>query len=251
MQKPRFARIISWLSQHDYQEAFKSLLWALVIAIMVRTLIFEPFTIPSSSMYPGLKIGDYLITTKYTYGYSKHSLPFSPPIFSGRLLEAAPQRGDIVIFKGYFDPQEFYVKRVIGLPGDTVKLVGGVVYINNQAIERELVQRIETELDGKLRTFDVYVEKITDTIQYSIYQEAGTDYSSFPNTTEEYIVPENQIFLLGDNRNNSADSRFTQRMGMIPLENLVSKVCFVAWAGDIESSNLLKGNRGRMFSVVK
>lgn len=239
------------LLQHDYQETFRSLLWAIIVALIVRTLVFEPFSIPSSSMYPGLKVGDYLITTKYTYGYSRHSLPFSPPVFSGRVWGSTPNRGDVVIFKGARDPQQFYIKRVIGLPGDIVQLKQGVVHVNHKALKRNQAEHIEMHIDGGYRAFDLYLEEAQNNKQYQVIQEMNTDVTVFPNSTYEYLVPPGYLFLLGDNRNNSADSRFEQHMGMIPLENVVSKVRFIAWPGDFSLAALMHGDRGRIFRTVE
>ncbi len=242
--------ITSKILKHNFNESLKSLLVAIIIALILRTLLFEPFSIPSSSMYPGLKIGDYLITTKYTYGYSKHSLPFSPPLFEGRIFSSTPKRGDVVIFKGANDPHQFYVKRVIGLPNDKIKLTKGVIFINGNPLTRDHIETVEFNLDGRMRKFDVFLEKISDEKEYRIYQDYYTNYYEFPNTTEEFIVKDGHLFMMGDNRNNSGDSRFNY-MGTIPIENIVSKVRIVAFAGDYSLEDALKFEFGRMFSLAK
>ena len=182
--------------------------YAIIIALLIRTFLFQPFFIPSSSMEPGLLVGDRIFASKYDYGYSRHSFPFSLPLINGRIFEHSPKRGDVVIFKPPHTRND-YIKRLIGLPGDRVKLVDGIVYINSNPIEREFVR---TDDKGVA----IYRETMVNGVNYEI-----RDLGDKPqDNIEEFIVPENHYFFMGDNRDNSNDSRF---WGPVSTERIIAK----------------------------
>ena len=200
-------------------ETVSVIVQALLLALVIRTLFFQPFSIPSGSMRPTLLEGDYLFVTKWAYGYSRHSLPFSPDIFSGRIWGSEPERGDVVVFKFPPNPSLDYIKRVIGLPGDRIQMRGGVLFINGQAVPREKVGEIDnpdiTEVD---RPVDVYRETLPNGVSYDTLDLTP---SSIGDETREFVVPEGHYFMMGDNRDNSTDSRFS--VGFVPYENLVGR----------------------------
>lgn len=210
-------------------ETISVILQALVLALVIRTLLFQPFSIPSGSMRPTLLEGDYLFVTKWAYGYSKHSLPFSPPLFSGRIWGAEPQRGDVVVFKFPPNPSIDYIKRVIGLPGDKVQVRGGQVFINGQPVPREQVGEIENpDITEVNRPVPVYRETLPNGVSYDTLDLTP---NSLGDETREFDVPAGHYFMMGDNRDNSSDSRF--QVGMVPFENLVGRanIIFFSIAG--------------------
>jgi signal peptidase I len=200
-------------------ETVSVIVQALILALIIRTFLFQPFSIPSGSMRPTLLEGDYLFVTKWSYGYSRHSLPFSPNIFSGRIFGSAPERGDVAVFKLPPNPSLDYIKRVIGLPGDRIQVRDGQLFINDQAVPREKVGRIDnpdiTEVSGPV---DVYRESLPNGVSYDTLDLTP---NSIGDDTREFIVPEGHYFMMGDNRDNSTDSRFS--VGFVPEENLVGR----------------------------
>ncbi|AZO31346.1 MULTISPECIES: signal peptidase I [Mesorhizobium] len=200
-------------------ETFSVIIQALLLALVIRTLLFQPFSIPSGSMRPTLLEGDYLFVTKWAYGYSRYSLPFGPNIFSGRIWGSEPKRGDVVVFKFPPDPSVDYIKRVVGLPGDKIQVKDGQLIINGTAVPREKVGEINnpdiTEVD---RPVDVYRETLPNGITYDTLDLTP---SSIGDNTREFDVPPGHYFMMGDNRDNSSDSRFT--VGFVPAENLVGR----------------------------
>ena len=190
-------------SKKFYIDNIKTLIYALLIAIFIRSIFVQPFYIPSSSMEPNLLIGDRLFVTKYTYGYSKHSFPFSPPIFNGRLLFSAPKRGEVIVFKTPVDNRTDYIKRLIGLPGDEIQFIDGNLYLNNNQILKTFISSEDKIYCGnntiKVNTFE---EKLPNGKTYmASYRQ---DYS-FQNS-DKFVIPENHYFFLGDNRDCSKDS---------------------------------------------
>jgi signal peptidase I len=213
-------------------DTLKTVFWAIVIALMVRTFAFEPFNIPSGSMIPTLLVGDYLFVSKFSYGYSKHSMPFSLPIIPGRVFESEPERGDVVVFKLPSDTSQDYIKRVIGLPGDTVQVKEGRLYINNKMIERERIEDyILTDGGGRSAAVPQYIETLPNGRVHRILEMFGDQGPS--DNTEAFNVPEGHFFMMGDNRDNSADSRaFPSRFRFVPIENLVGRAEFLFYSKD-------------------
>ncbi len=244
--------VIKKVVDFDYQEFFRSLLWAIIIALIFRTMLFEPFKIPSGSMMPNLLVGDYLFASKYSYGYSKHSLPFSIPLFKGRVLFDQPERGDIIVFKGVKDPQTHYIKRLIGLPGDTVQVRRGVLYVNEQEVERwQSGDYKRTGHFGETINYSEYIEMLPNGVLYKVLDANIDNHREFPDETIKYEVPKGYYFFMGDNRNHSVDSRFLNQMGFIPEENLVGKAVFMFWTEDFSIVDFLTQLKtGRAFTVI-
>lgn len=197
-------------------ETVSVIIQALLLALVLRTFLFQPFNIPSGSMKPTLLVGDYIFVSKWSYGYSHHSFPFSPPLFSGRIWGSDPARGDVVVFKYPNDTSKDYIKRLIGLPGDKVQLKDSVVYVNDKPVPR--TQQGEFTDDGATASVPVFVESMDDG---KSYQTIDIDKGNPADNTPVFEVPAGHYFFMGDNRDNSADSRFD--VGMVPAENLVGK----------------------------
>ena len=248
-----FTKFKTVLSDFDYQDFFKSLLWAIIIAIIFRTFLFEPFRIPSSSMVPTLQVGDYLFTSKYSYGFSRYSFPFGLGPFSGRIFEKMPKRGDVIVFKGMSDPETFYIKRLIGLPGDEIQLIGGQVHINNVAVKQIEKGRMKRpSLFSQMITFTQMEEILDSKVEFTTLLTDTQDLNSFPNQTNTYKVPQGHFFFLGDNRNNSIDSRYLDNMGYISFDRLVGKAEFILFTSDFSIIELLKnGNANRALTFIK
>jgi signal peptidase I len=212
-------------------ETIKVVFHALLIAIVVRTVLFQPFNIPTGSLVPTLLTGDYLFVSKYSYGYSRHSIPFSPPVFSGRIWGAEPKRGDIAVFKLPKDPSKDYIKRVIGLPGDRIQVLEGILHINGQPVKRERIEDYPTE-DAFGRTIAVpqYRETLPEGLTHRIIELHG-DRGSWDNTPA-YTVPAGHFFMMGDNRDNSMDSRDEAGVGVVPYENLVGRAEIIFFSVD-------------------
>ncbi len=215
-------------------ENIKTLFYALIIAILIRSLFIQPFYIPSSSMELNLLVGDRLFVTKYSYGYSKHSFPFSPPIFKGRIFEKSPKRGDIVVFKTPSDNRTDYIKRLIGLPGDTIQFINGNLYINNNQIFTALLNDSALLYCGKQQiNVSIFEEKISDKKSYKVSYRNDISYQN----SDKFKVPENHYFFLGDNRDCSKDSRFLTEVGYVHKNNLVGKAQILFF-----SSNTMEGS---------
>ena len=210
----------------------KALFWALLIAGVIRTFAIEPFKIPSGSMKPNLLVGDFLFVSKWNYGYSRYSFPFGLAPFSGKIFEKNPKRGDIIVFKLPGQENINYVKRLLGLPGETIKVMDGVVYIKKNNSEKfEKLNQISDELFFD----DQYQEEIMQLIEdnykiLNITDNGPLDY------TPEYKIPKNKYFFMGDNRDNSSDSRVMSGVGFVPKENMIGKVWFIWLSIDTQFS---------------
>ena len=202
-------------------ETVRVVIHALIIALVIRTFLFQPFNIPSGSMKATLLVGDYLFVSKYSYGYSQYSLPLSPPLFSGRIPGSMrPDRGDVVVFRLPNDPSVDYIKRVIGLPGDKIQVKEGVVNINGVPVKREKAADFIEMEEG---TRDAPVKRWKETLPNGVnYYALDLVDNGFADNTQVYTVPPDHYFMMGDNRDNSTDSRFSQ-VGMVPFENIVGR----------------------------
>jgi signal peptidase I len=210
-------------------ESAKTVVYAALIAIGIRTVAFEPFNIPSGSMIPTLLVGDYLFVSKYSYGYSRYSLPFGPNLFEGRIFGRLPSRGDVAVFKLPRDTSQDYIKRVIGLPGDRVQVRGGLLYLNGQQVRREFLGPYVVEGDGPRLSVRLYRETLPNDVSHQIIEQ--TDDGPLDNT-QEFRVPEGFLFCMGDNRDNSLDSRVQNAVGFVPVQNLVGRAEFIFFSVD-------------------
>ena len=212
----------------------KTIIGALIIAIIIRSFIFQPFYIPSSSMELTLLIGDRIFVSKYTYGFSKHSFPFSPAIFDKRIFYKKPKQGDLVVFKTPVDNRTDYIKRLIGLPGDEVQFIEGDIFINDKKILRKKVTTTDLVRCGEISfKVNVYEETLPNGKKYiAVYNEKGT-----LQNTKKFKVPENHFFFLGDNRDCSKDSRY---LGSVNSVNLVGKAQMIFFSNDTVKGSLLK-----------
>ncbi len=231
----------------------KTLVYAAAIAIGIRTVAFEPFSIPSGSMIPTLLVGDYLFVSKYSYGYSRYSMPLAPNLFSGRLFGRLPERGDVAVFKWPQDNSTDYIKRIVALPGDRIQMKSGQLYINGAMLPRQAMGEYTADDEGMRTVARAYTETLPTGRKYEIikmYDEGGL------NSTQEFLVPDAHVFAMGDNRDNSSDSRAPGGgVGFVPVENLVGRAEFIwfsvdgrdpwwqvwRWPFEIRWSRLLRG----------
>ncbi len=218
-------------------ENIKTLLIALFVAILIRSLVVQPFYIPSSSMEPTLLVGDRIFVSKYSYGYSKHSFPFSPSLSNKRFFSKSPKRGDLVVFKTPMDNRTDYIKRLIGLPGDEIQFVKGELYINSKIIKREQVKVSDSIRCGDYNLKAVtFLETLPNGVKHLVsYSKDGT-----LQNTQVYKVPKDHFFLMGDNRDCSKDSRFLKDVGYVNILNLVGEARLIFFSNDTKKSSLLK-----------
>lgn len=218
-------------------ENIKTLLIALFVAILIRSLIIQPFHIPSSSMEPTLLVGDRIFVSKITYGYSKHSFPFSPNFSNKRLFARKPNQGDLVVFKTPADNRTDYIKRLIGLPGDEIQLIDGNLFINGSKIVRKEIRTSDLIRCGnflfKTRTF-------LETLPNGVSHLASYNLNGTLKNTKLYKVPKDHYFLMGDNRDCSKDSRFLDEVGYVNSLNLVGKAKIIFFSNDTNKGSLLK-----------
>ncbi|WP_309606214.1 signal peptidase I [Phenylobacterium sp.] len=216
---------------NELVEVIKTVVYALLIALFLRVIFFQPYTIPSASMEPNLFEGDYIIVSKWSYGWSKHSIPFSPPLFSGRILEKPPHRGDIVVFKLTRDNSTDYIKRLIGLPGDRIQMKQGLLYLNSVQVPRVFAGTVREDIgDGQIASVTRYRETLPGGKTY-LTNDFGPDGPL--DNTDVFVVPEHHYFMMGDNRDNSSDSRDPDGgVGFVPAENLEGKaqIILLSWS---------------------
>lgn len=212
-----------------FGETVKTVAYAFLIAIVIRTFAYEPFRIPSGSMIPTLLVGDYLFVSKFSYGYSRYSFPLGLIPFDGRILADQPERGDVVVFKEPNDTSVDFIKRVIGLPGDRVQMINGILHVNGEPVPRERVEDyVQREPNGSVLRLTQYQETLPNGVAHPILEIHGDTY--FMDSTREYRVPEGHYFMMGDNRDSSQDSRAT--VGFVPEENLVGRAEFIFFSHD-------------------
>ncbi len=203
--------------ENFFSDTLRTVIYAVLIALVIRTFAFEPFNIPSRSMVPTLLVGDYLFVSKYSYGYSRYSLPLGLALFPGRIFASSPERGDVLVFKWPGDNTTDYIKRVIGLPGDRIQVIGGLLYINDKVVKRKRIEDFRPEsLPAGAPGIPQYVEILPNGVSYRTLDQGR----SFYDDTKVYTVPSGQYFMMGDNRDASADSR---EWGFVPAVNLVGR----------------------------
>lgn len=238
-------------SKSSWLEVVKTFVWAIVIAFIFRTLVFQPFHIPSGSMKPTLEIGDYLIVSKFSYGYSKHSAnPLTLNFIKHRWLYSEPKRGDVVVFRiPEMDfSKEIWIKRIIGLPGDKIQVTGGVLYINGKAMD---MKRDGTYTDPNLGVLlERYVETLPEGVKHEVLNNPNKGQFDIidADNTKVYVVPEGHYFLMGDNRDDSQDSRFEPVPGFVPVENIIGRAEIILFASDGFFLNPLNWKTDRFFT---
>jgi signal peptidase I len=244
-------------AMNEFVEIVKTVAYALLIALFLRVIFFQPFTIPSASMEPTLIEGDYIIVSKWSYGYSRHSIPFSPPIFKGRILGQSPERGDVIVFKLPRDGRTDYIKRLIGLPGDRIQMRQGKLYINDKELPRKALPPVMVDSGyGFTRNVERYLETMPNGRSYVTY-DYGPD--GEVDNTETFVVPEGHYFFMGDNRDNSLDSRVPEEIGVgfVPADHLVGKAQIIMLSWDKEASLfkpwtwVMDANPSRFFNLIK
>ncbi len=218
-------------------ENIKTLFYALIIALIIRSFLFQPFYIPSSSMEPNLLIGDRLFVSKYTYGYSKHSLPFSPSFFENRIFDKTPERGDVIVFKTPADNRTDYIKRLIGLPGDKIQIINNNLHLNGNKIEKRKISNVMNINCGDENiNVTFFQETLPNGRTYTaVYRSEGSMVNS-----DLYVVPQNHYFFMGDNRDCSRDSRYLSSVGYVNFENLVGEAKIIFFSNDIKNGAFIK-----------
>ena len=231
-------------------DTVKTIIYAIMIALFIRTFAFEPFNIPSGSMIPSLLVGDYLFVSKYSYGYSRHSLPLSVPLIPGRVFGSLPERGDVAVFKLPKDNKTDYIKRIIGLPGDKIQVREGRLYLNGTLVERKpLPGYVARGPFGSNMTIPRFEETLPNGGKHLILEK--TDRGQLDNTSV-YTVPPGHVFGMGDNRDDSLDSRVLGEVGYIPIENLVGRAEFIFFSYDPEGASWPVTVRwSRLFQAIR
>jgi signal peptidase I len=216
-------------------ELARSLIIAIVLALIFRSLAFEPFYIPSGSMKSTLLVGDYVFVSKYSYGYSKYSFPVALPLFDGRILKTEPKRGDVIVFKLPADNSTNYIKRLIGLPGDKIQVTNGTLYINGAEIPKKRIENfLDKDEEGNVVDIPQFIETLPNGVEYRVLDQ--TAHGGLDNT-DVYEVPNGKYFFMGDNRDNSQDSRVLDKVGYVPEENLLGPARWIFFSS---SQSLLK-----------
>ena len=225
------------LDKNFFKENVKTIIYALLIAIFIRSIFFQPFYIPSSSMEPNLLVGDRLFVSKYTYGYSKHSFPFSPNLFSGRIMFKKPKRGDVIVFKTPTDNRTDYIKRLIAIPGDTIQFINADIYLNDNQILKTKSKKYSKINCGQISLeIDAFEEKLPNSKTYiAVYNKKNT-YSN----SDKFTVPKDHYFFLGDNRDCSKDSRYLTSVGYVHKDNLVGKARIIFFSSDRRIGSIFK-----------
>ena len=222
------------IKKNSFFSNVKSISLAVFIALLIRSFIAEPFNIPSGSMKPNLLVGDFIFVSKWSYGYSKHSLPFSLPLIPNKIFPKIPSRGDIVVFKTPQDNRTDYIKRVIGLPGDKIKIINGQINLNeNKILRKKINDFIDNDHNTSAKRVRMY-DELHDNYSFKVLDIMD---NGIADNTKLFSVPEGYFFVMGDNRDNSQDSRFSN-VGFIPSENIIGKAQFIFFS--LENSRFLE-----------
>ncbi len=219
-------------------EFAKTIVIAVLLAMVIRTFLYEPFNIPSGSMLPTLQVGDYLFVSKPSYGYSKYSFPLSMGGFEGRVADKEPERGDIAVFRQPGNTSIDYIKRVVALPGETVQMIRGRLYINGVRVEREIVGLVESDQNNKYQreVLTEYIETLPGGVIHTIYE--ASDNAALDNTPL-FTVPKGYYFMMGDNRDNSRDSRDMTTVGFVPYQNFIGRADLLFFSIDKDKAKFL------------
>jgi len=214
---------------------------SLAIAMLVRTFLVQPFNIPSGSQMPTLLVGDYIFVSKYSYGYTHYSLPFSPRLFAGRIFASEPGRGDMVVYRLPKDDKIDYVSRVVGLPGDRIQMIGNVLHINGQPVARERIDDfVVTQANGTTTQAKRWRETLPNGISYSTLNLID---NGFYSNTPVYEVPVGHYFMMSDNRDDSIDSRVLSQVGYVPLENIVGRILIIFFSAEPNGDRHIRPDR--------
>ena len=225
------------LDKKFFFDNLKTIFYALIIAVFIRSIIIQPFYIPSSSMEPNLLVGDRLFVSKYSYGFSKHSFPFSPNLFKGRILFSEPERGDVVVFKTPVDNRTDYIKRLIAIPGDTIQFINADIYLNGNQILKTKSKKYSKINCGQISLqIDAFEEKLPNNKTYIAVYDKKNTYSN----SDKFTVPKDHYFFLGDNRDCSKDSRYLTSVGYVHKDNLVGKARIIFFSSDYRIGSIFK-----------
>lgn len=210
--------------EESVYEFVKAIVFAAIIALGIRSLAVEPFNIPSGSMFPTLLVGDYLFVEKYSYGYSTYSFPMALFNFEGRIFKKSPERGDVAVFRHPKKPSIDYIKRIVGLPGDSIQVKGGILNINGEPVSRDYRETLAVSVNNRDIIYKKYIETLPNGVQHYIYERSDDE---ILDNTPKYEIPEGYYFAMGDNRDSSLDSRVEDQVGFIPEENLIGRAWFL------------------------
>ena len=225
------------LDKNFFKENIKTIFYAIIIAIFIRSIFFQPFYIPSSSMEPNLLVGDRLFVSKYSYGFSKHSFPFSPNLFKGRILFSEPERGDVVVFKTPADNRTDYIKRLIAIPGDTIQFINADIYLNDNQILKTKSKKYSKVNCGQISLeINAFEEKLPNSKTYIAVYDKKNTYSN----SDKFTVPKDHYFFLGDNRDCSKDSRYLTSVGYVHKDNLVGKARIIFFSSNYKIGSIFK-----------
>ncbi len=241
----------------SFKETVVTVVYAVIIALGIRTFAYEPFNIPSGSMIPTLLIGDYLFVSKLSFGYSRYSLPWALPLIPDRIFFSEPERGDVAVFRLPTDTSVDYIKRLVGLPGDKIQVIGGILHINGEAVTRQQTDDyLTTDSLGNVRRTPRYIETLPGGRRHYILEALGDNGNK--DNTDVYSVPAGHYFAMGDNRDNSQDSRYLDAVGFIPRENLIGRAKFLFFSIDGDGWNAwefwkwpAKIRYGRLFNGIE
>ena len=230
----------------DYKDWIKSIIFAVIFATLFRTFLYEPYKIPSGSMYPTFKIGDFLFVSKYKYGYSNYTF-FGIPFFEGRIMSHKPERGDVIVFKNP-KTDEPWIKRLIGFPGDKVQVKKGVIYINNNPVSRVIVEtKTFAHANGRKEILEEFEETLPNGVRYKVWNSNKPQHLFSASNTRVFTVPKGHYFFMGDNRDNSNDSRL--HLGFVPEDRLLGRAEFLFWNSQSPIDEITKSKR--LFSLFQ